>query len=93
MTYTVISTCGDSHSCSTLTEAIKLRDAMIEGDLEAWKYFNPAQPLRAAYYIIDQDGNEVVAPEHVRWEPERHQKDRRVKYIGVTFCEMDYARS
>lgn len=92
-TYTVISTCGDPHSCSTLDEAITMRDAMMKGDLEAWKYFNPMQTLRAAYYIIDQDGNDAVAPEHVRWDPERHQKDRRVKHLGVTYCEIDPVRS
>ena len=94
-TYTVISTCGDPHICSTLEDAITKRDAMMRGDLEAWKYFNPGEKMSASYHIVDQDGNDAVAPEHVTWKPDRRQKDRRVKYIGVTFCESetDYMRS
>lgn len=92
-TYTVISTCGDPHICSTLEDAIAERDAMMRCDLEVWKYFNATQPLRAAYYIIDQDGNDAVAPEHVKWKPDRQQKDQRVKHIDVTYCEIDPVRS
>ena len=53
-TYTVISTCGDPHICSTLEDAITKRDAMMRGDLEAWKYFNPGEKMSASYHIVDR---------------------------------------